>query len=130
MSERDYQESNLLAIQLYTLIFSLVSVLISMVVTYNQKLSVEKKEVLFESKRARNISLFNRILITGIALVFLYVNFKQYILDKETNNNSEIKNDKLQIAASLLTIVAALITVYVVYTSSTKTITDIENPLT
>lgn len=130
MSERDYQESNLLAIQLYTLIFSLVSVLISMVVTYNQKLSVEKKEVLFESKKARNISLFNRILITGIALVFLYVNFKQYILDKETNNNSEIKNDKLQIAASLLTIVAALITVYVVYTSSTETITDIENPLT
>lgn len=130
MSERDYQESNLLAIQLYTLIFSLVSVLISMVVTYNQKLSVEKKEVLFESKKARNISLFNRILITGIALVFLYVNFKQYILDKETNNNREIKNDKLQIAASLLTIVAAIITVYVVYTSSTETITDIENPLT
>lgn len=130
MSEREYQESDLLSIQLFTLIFSLISVLISMLVTYNQKLSIENKEVLFESKKARKISLFNRILITIIAIVFLYVNYKQYVLDKESNNSNELKNDKLQISASILTISAAIITVYVVYKSSTETIADIENPLT
>ena len=129
MSEREIKESNLLSIQLYTLIFSLISIIISMVLTYNQKLDVENREVLFESKKAGKISLFNRILITAIAISFLYVNYKQYILDRDTNNFNNIKNDKLQIKASIFTIIASLITAYVAYNSSTQTLSDIENPL-
>lgn len=129
MSQREIKESNLLSIQLYTLIFSLISIIISMVLTYNQKLDVENREVLFESKKAGKISLFNRILITAIAISFLYVNYKQYILDRDTNNFNNIKNDKLQIKASIFTIIASLITAYVAYNSSTQTLSDIENPL-
>lgn len=129
MSEREIKESQLLSIQLFTLVFSLISILISMIVTYNQKLDVENKEVIFESEKARKISLFNRILIVIIAITFLYVNYKQYILDKDSNNLNDLKNDKLQVGASIFTIIASLITAYVVYSSTTETVADIENPL-
>ena len=129
MSEREIKESQLLNIQLFTLVFSLISILISMIVTYNQKLDVENKEVIFKAEKARKISLFNRILIVIIAITFLYVNYKQYILDKDSNNINNLKNDKLQVAASIFTIIASLITDYVVYSSTTETVSDIENPL-
>lgn len=129
MSEREIKESQLLSIQLFTLVFSLISILISMIITYNQKLDVENKEVIFESEKARKISLFNRILIVIISITFLYVNYKQYILDKDSNNLNGLKNDKLQVAASIFTIIASLITAYVVYSSTTETVSDIENPL-
>ena len=129
MSEREIKESQLLNIQLFTLVFSLISILISMIVTYNQKLDVENKEVIFKAEKARKISLFNRILIVIIAITFLYVNYKQYILDKDSNNINNLKNDKLQVAASIFTIIASLITAYVVYSSTTETVSDIENPL-
>ena len=129
MSEREIKESKLLSIQLFTLVFSLISILISMIVTYNQKLDVENKEVIFRAEKARKISLFNRILIVIIAITFLYVNYKQYILDKDSNNINNLKNDKLQVAASIFTIIASLITAYVVYSSTTETVSDIENPL-
>ena len=129
MSEREIKESQLLSIQLFTLVFSLISILISMIVTYNQKLDVENKEVIFKAEKARKISLFNRILIVIIAITFLYVNYKQYILDKDSNNINNLKNDKLQVAASIFTIIASLITAYVVYSSTTETVSDIENPL-
>ena len=102
MSQRDIKESKLISIQLFTLVFSLISIIISMILTYNQKLDIENKKVLFESKKAVKISLFNRILITAIAISFLYVNYKQYILDIDTNNSNNIKNDKLQINACSL----------------------------
>ena len=129
MSEREIKESQLLSIQLFTLVFSLISILISMIVTYNQKLDVENKEVIFKAEKARNISLFNRILIVIIAITLLYVNYKQYILDKDSNNINNLKNDKLQVVASIFTIIASLITYYVVYSSTTETVADIENPL-
>ena len=129
MNNREYKETKLLSTQLYTLLFSLISVLVSILLTYNQKLSIEKKKTIFNTNESRNISLYNRILITLIAIVFLYVNFKQYILDRDTNNKNNLRNDELQVYASIITIVASLITVYVAVTSSNNSISDIENPI-
>lgn len=128
MQEKNSIETNLINIQLYTLFFSLASIIISIIVTYNQKLYSEGKKPLFSPKAARNITLFNRILIFTIAIVFLYVNYLQYKIDKKEENNN-VKNDELQIIASILTIGAAIITIYVVSNSETETTSDIENPI-
>ncbi len=113
-------------IQFYTLFFSLASIIISLILTYNQKLIKENKKTLLSDKASYNLSLFNRVLILSIALIFLYVNYKDY---KTSNNNKQKKKSTLQIDASLLTIIAASISLYVVYNSKPEAITNIQNPI-
>ena len=113
-------------IQFYTLFFSLASIVISLILTYNQKLIKEDKKTLLSDKASYNLSLFNRVLILSIALIFLYVNYKDY---KTSNNNNQKKKSTLQIDASLLTIIAASISLYVVYNSKPEAITNIQNPI-
>lgn len=113
-------------IQFYTLFFSLASIVISLILTYNQKLIKEDKKTLLSDKASYNLSLFNRVLILSIALIFLYVNYKDY---KTSNNNKQKKKSTLQIDASLLTIIAASISLYVVYNSKPEAITNIQNPI-
>jgi len=129
MSERDEKQAKLLNIQIFVLFFSILSIILSILTTYNQKLATEKKNVLFEPEKARDITLFNRILITSIAIIFLYINYRQYKIDKNYNDNNSVKNDQLQIIASLFTIASALIALYVVYKSTTETVADVENPV-
>ena len=62
-------------IQFYTLFFSLTSIVISLILTYNQKLIKENKKTLLNDKHSYNLSLFNRVLILSIAIIFLYVNY-------------------------------------------------------
>ena len=58
----------------------LTGVIISFIITYNQKLDIENKKTFFNSKESLKITSFNRKLGLIIALVFLYVNIKLYNL--------------------------------------------------
>ena len=113
-------------IQFYTLFFSLASIVISLILTYNQRLIKEKKKTLLSDKASYNLSLFNRVLILSIALIFLYVNYKDY---KASNTSKSKKKCTLQIDASILTIIAASISLYVVYNSKPEAIANIQNPI-
>lgn len=121
------EEINAINIQLFTLIIVLVSTFISIVITYNQKLNLEKKKTIFNSKESFNITLFNRILIVILSFVFLYVNLKLYNISKK--EGEDLKSYKLQIAASILAIISGLIALYVVGLSTTENIVDVENPV-
>ena len=112
-------------IQFYTLFFSLASIVISLILTYNQKLIKENKNTILGDNISYKLSLFNRVLILSIALIFLYVNYKDY----NTSNNNQKKKCTLQIDASMLTILAALISLYVVYNSKPESISNIQNPI-
>ena len=76
-------------IQFYTLFFSLASIIISLILTYNQRLIKENKKTLLSESNSYNLSLFNRVLILSIALIFLYVNYKDY---KSSNTYKQKKN--------------------------------------
>lgn len=121
------EELNAINIQLYTLIFFLITTIISVLLTYNQKLSLEKKKTLFNSKESLKLTLFNRKLIVILSFVFLYVNIKLYNLSKEEREN--LKPYILQIVASALAIISGLIALYVVSLSNTETVADVENPI-
>jgi len=121
------EELNAINIQLYTLIFFLVTTIISVLLTYNQKLSLEKKKTLFSSKESLKLTLFNRKLIVILSFVFLYVNIKLYNISKE--EGEDLKPYTLQIVASVLAIVSGLIALYVVSLSNTETVADVENPI-
>lgn len=121
------KEIEAINIQLYALIIAIFSGLISVIITYNQKLDLENKETMFEAKELYKITLFNRVLIVILSFTFLYVNYILYEISKE--QNEDLKSYNLQIIASILTIIAGLIALYVVKLSETENIVDVENPI-
>lgn len=121
------KEVKLIDIQLlatYAFIFSLI---ISLILTYNDRYKTIYGKGFLNKKQNYQISVFNRILIVILSLTFLYTNFKnKEIADKKGNN---IEPFKMQIMASELSLLAALIVTYVVITSGEYSIvTSVENP--
>ncbi|MBR6690525.1 MAG: hypothetical protein IKL65_04265 [Bacilli bacterium] len=121
------EEVNTIDIQLIALVFTVITAIISIIITYNQKLELEGKETLFTPKEALKITLFNRKLILILSFVFLYVNFILFKISKEEGEN--LKPYKLQILASLFIIVSGIIALYVVSLSNTENVADVENPV-
>ena len=121
------EEIKTLNIQLFALVIVLFSDILAIITTYNQKLDLEGKETLHSPKELYAITLFNRILIVVLSLVFFYVNYKLYETSKD--EGEDLKPYKLQIWASILVIASGLIALYVVRLSNTENIVDIENPI-
>lgn len=112
--------------QLIGLGITLITTIIAIIITYNQKLGAEKREKILTNKNSLKLTYFNRILILLIAILFLYINYRFYQINKE--KEVSVKADMLQITASILTIISGLIAIYVVTLSTTENIADIENP--
>jgi len=121
------EEINTINIQLIALVFTIITAIISIIITYNHKLELEDKETIFDSKEALKITLFNRKLILIISFVFLFVNFVLLKISKE--EGEDLKPYNLQIIASILVIVSGIIALYVVSLSNTENLSDIENPV-
>lgn len=121
------EEINIVNIQLIALWISLLSVIISITITYYQKKNLNEEITSLNSKEVFNLTLFNRILILLLSLVFLYVNYKLYKISKKEKEN--LKPYILQIIASILTVITGIIALYVVTLSNTENIVDVENPI-
>ena len=127
MDKTDNREIKAINIQLIALIVALVSAVISIIITYNQKLDLENRETPLNSKELFNLTLFNRILVLVLSFVFLYVNYVLYKISKE--EGEDLKSYILQIIASVLVIASGVIALYVVGLSETDNIVDVENPI-
>lgn len=113
--------------QIIGLVITLISTIIAIVLTYNEKLKVQKKKTLFDSKTFLALSYFNRLLILLLAFLFLYINYKLYYLSKE--EGEDLTSYELQILASYLTIIAGIIALYVVSLSTYDDgVVSVENP--
>lgn len=124
---KNKQEINIVNIQLYTLILTLVTTFISIIITYNQKRELKNKKPMFSGKQIYKITLFNRIFILVLSFAFLYVNYSLYKISKEQGEN--LKPYELQLLASILVIASGLIALYIVSLSNTENISDVENPI-
>ncbi len=112
--------------QIYILLISIVTTIVAIIITYNQKLSLQKKKKLFGAKEAYNITKYNRIIILITGILFLYINYRLYKLSEK--EGEDLTSYKLQIIASILVVISELIALYVITLSSTETISDVENP--
>ena len=91
----------------------ILALFISFTLTYDKRMSLEGKKRLYTPKEAQNIALFQTILVFIVTLIFLYINTEQYRLAKLTNNKDQ--NDfLLQIETSFLSIVSAVIGLYII----------------
>lgn len=107
--------------------------IISLVVSFT--LSVDKRESLrngnrlYNDKEAQKIALMQTILAFIVALLFLYITYNQYKISKKYNETD--KNDLLlQSKTAILSIIAALIELYIViknYNQNNLNIAEIES---
>ena len=122
------KEINLLNIQLITSLTVIITIIISILLTYNQKLDIQKKKTIFTKKQTHNISYINRLTILITTTIFLIINYKLYQISKKEGEDLLVYY--LQITASILSTIAALIVFYVVSIEpSGDEISDIENPV-
>lgn len=106
----------------------IVSVLISITLSYNEILKLENKKALYTNNQQGKVLIFNRSFSVLIAIGFLIIN----IIEKRNNPNANVQDTKhtnLQIDASIFNLIAGLIVLYVAYDSINNiTATDITNP--
>lgn len=110
---KNAQKIKFLDLQLLATLGFIFALIISYILSYDKKLSLENKKRLFTNEEVQNLSFFQTILVLVISLCFLYVNYKQYIISKQTNDRNEL-DFLLQIETSIFAIISALIGVYIV----------------
>lgn len=111
---KNYNEINLINIQLLATLGFIVALIISYLLSYNQKLILEKKEKLFTNKTSQDLSLIQSTLLLTVSFVFLYINYSRY---KSSNNK---KDFLLQIETSILALISSFIGIYLVIKNYNK----------
>ena len=127
MSNKE-KESLLISIQIISSIVSIGTVIISIILLYNEQLEINNEEPFLDAEAAQKLTTFNRILILIIFIVFLVINYILYDISKE--EGEDLKPYKLQIIASYFSLFAASIALYVVLLQrSGEQVVDVENPI-
>lgn len=97
----------------------IIALIISYLLSYDKRLSLENKQKIFDDKMSQNLALFQTILVFIISLCFLYVNYKQYKLAKESNDGEQT-DLLLQIETSVFAIISAIIGLYIIFKNYKK----------
>lgn len=121
-------ESLSITIQTIASIVSIGTIVISIILLYNHQLEIEGKEPFLNAEEAQKLSTFNRSLALIIFIVFLIINYVLYKISKD--ENEDLTPYTLQILASILTVIAGAIGLYVVLRERQgDELTDVENPV-
>lgn len=117
------KEIKLIDYQLISAILFIISILISILLTYNEKLEKCNKKTLLNEQISKYLNLFNRIFSLIIILFILYINYETYKI-KRSNLNLYLN----QIYASILSTIAAIIVLYTTIENFNKQNINTENP--
>ncbi|MDD3452652.1 MAG: hypothetical protein PHN42_00015 [Bacilli bacterium] len=127
MNNINKNENSLIDIQLYATIILIISLFISLLLTYNEKLKLSNQESIFDDETEKYLILINRITFLIVSFGFLYssyINKEMAYIKKESTDSFD-----LQILASLLTTIAAILALYSLFVSNNESIiADIKNP--
>lgn len=127
MSNKE-KESLLITIQIISSIVSIGTVIISIILLYNEQLEINNEKPFLDAEAAQKLTTFNRILILIIFIVFLVINYILYDISKK--EGEDLKPYELQIIASYFSLFAASIALYVVLLQrSGEQVVDVENPI-
>lgn len=122
-----YKRRNI-ELQILLSIFFIFTTIVSIILLYNEDLYLKYKKFILDSKNAYIIASINRIVILIILILFLYANY----VDKNIDiiEHKDLKADNLQILSSILTIISAIIVLYVTLEYFNSNInSSLENPV-
>ena len=125
MTNYDLEESKLIIAQIILSLILLFTTVISISLSYNFLMTLEKKEPIYSSSKSYDVLVFNRFLMFMVSLMFVYINVRDKNVKKKYDLEDEFAD--LQILASGLTLVASLIVLYVGVKSGVN-VTSEENP--
>ena len=118
MNNTNNEEIKLINAQLIGTLLFIISLIISYIITYNEKLQKENKQPFFTNKEAINIALINRIIVVFLGGYFVYDAFRRKILAKENaNDNNDSFSDltsNLQITASWFAFISSVIILFII----------------
>lgn len=123
-------DTHLIDLNLISSIIFILASLVSLTLTFDEKNRVQNKKTNFTKQQALDISFYNRIVILIAVLISLYVGYKNY-KNEQDNTIGKYKNTLL-LSTNVLTIISAIIILYVAYLNKQEqsiTISDVENPL-
>lgn len=128
-SSKNIEVENIaITVQIIASLLSIGTIIISILLLYNQKLELKGKEPFFNARQAQNLSTFNRSLALIIFIALLIINFILYQISKE--EGEELEPYILQIIASLLAVCTGIIGLYVVLRERQgEGLADVENPI-
>ncbi|CCY47103.1 unknown [Firmicutes bacterium CAG:822] len=125
MTNYDLEESELIKLQILLSFVLLFTTIISITLSYDFLLKLEKKPPIYSEKESLDILIFNRTIMFIVAALFIYINIRDKNVKEKYNSEDEFAN--LQIDASLFNFIAAAIVLYV-GVKSRSNITSEENP--
>ena len=128
MNTKNEEELKLINGQIIGIIFFIVTLIVSLLLTYNEKLQRENKPPLFTNKKALDIAFINRLIVVLLGLYFLYTSYKR----KDLGNNNLNNYINLNIIPSWLVFLASAIVFYIVflnYNNPNFDVPEIEEPI-
>jgi len=120
------EELDLFKVQLILSSMFIGTLLVSMTLTYNEKLKFMNKSPLFTEKQSSDLLVLNRTISLFIATGFLYLN----VIDRKAKENDGLINIRfadMQVNAGVLNLLGAIIVLYVALYDKNEPITSLEN---
>lgn len=126
MDDLTRKKLNVINIQLIGSSLFILSLIVTIVLTINQKRSTLHQNPIFTTKETYAISNLNRILVLGIVLAFLYSSYelREISIEKE----SDVGLNDLDVFAAILSVLSGIIALYITAVSPVEDSLDIENP--
>ena len=125
MTNYNLEEAELVKVQIVLSVILLFTTIISISLSYNFLLGLEDKEPIYTEIESSEILILNRTIMFIVAAIFIYINIRDKKVKEKYDLEDEFAN--LQIDASVLNFIAALIVLYVGLKSGSN-ITSGENP--
>lgn len=104
------KEIKLINLSIIAITIFIITLLISLLLNYNEKLKLENKKLIFDEKQSIYISLINRTIVLIIALYFIYNSYIRQKIDNKDDFNSN-----LELLAAFLAFISSFITFYIVF---------------
>ncbi len=124
MNNYDLEEATLVKLQIGLTLITILTIIISLYLSYDTLLGLEKKNKLFSEDFSSDLLLINRYVGVFLAICFLLIN----IYDKEVKvkYGKDLKEADIQIWSSVLGLAATLLVLYVSF--SGDSLISEENP--
>lgn len=122
------KDIDLLNIQIFVSVFLLASVIISIIITFDEEQNDLEKKPIFSQKTDKYLNMFNRILSVIIFLALLYVNYEGTELAKQ--KKQDLRPFQKQLVATLLGLTASIIILSIAFETWNQNdeMADFENP--
>ena len=120
------KEIKLINLSIIAITIFIITLLISLLLNYNEKLKLENKKLIFDEKQGIYISLLNRTIVLIIALYFIYNSYIRQKIDNKDDFNSN-----LELLAAFLAFISSFIAFYIVFINLNNNkfdVSEVEEP--